>query len=551
MKPDSSAIRLVLAQLNPIVGDLDGNAEKIIRAGHRARQEYQADILVVPEQVLIGYPAEDLLLQPQLGKLCDRSLTRIVKELSSLCLIIGYPRPAANSRQPALTNHAAVFHQGKCLASYAKQYLPNYQVFDEKRYFQPGNETATFSFKGVVFGLLICEDLWYPDPIAACRSAGAQHIISLNASPYNTHQPQKRLKTVQTRAKEQRLPISYVNCYGGQDELVFDGHSFVCNGEGEILTSLGGMKEGLLPVLLDKNGIPQPGRQEKPLPKIAEIYEVLKLGLKDYVTKNGFRHCILGLSGGIDSALVLCLAADALSPTRVSALIMPSQYTSAASIKDAIALAENLKVQYEQISIEPLMDAGKKQLAGKLDLNDDKDIAVQNIQPRCRLLLLMAWANKNNALLLATSNKSESAVGYTTLYGDMAGGFSPIKDVLKTRVYELAHYRNQVSEVIPTNILTRPPTAELHPGQLDQDSLPDYPLLDEILTAYVEEALSHREIIARGYDEKTTIRIIAMVDAAEYKRRQAAIGTRITEKGFGKDRRYPITQKYGSYLSKA
>lgn len=550
MSPDSSTIRLVLAQLNPVVGDLDGNATKIIQAGIQAEQEYQADMLIVPEQALIGYPAEDLLLQPQIGEVCNRILNRIVSELSSLCLVIGYPRPVTNDSHPRLTNQAAVFHQGKCLASYAKQYLPNYQVFDEKRYFQPGKETCTFSYKGMTFGLLICEDLWYRDPIAACRSAGAQHIISLNASPYNIHQPQKRLANTVARAKEQQLPISYVNCCGAQDELVFDGHSFACNHKGEILTSLGGMKEGLLPVLLDKNGAPQSSQKEKPLPKTAEIYEVLKLGLRDYMTKNGFGHCVLGLSGGIDSALVLCLAADALSPERVSALIMPSQYTAAISIKDAIELAESLKVQYEQISIDPLMDSCKRQFEGKLDLSDDKDIAVQNIQPRCRLLLLMVWANKKKALLLATSNKSESAVGYTTLYGDMAGGFSPIKDVFKTRVYELAHYRNQLDQVIPTNILTRPPTAELHSDQLDQDTLPDYPLLDKILTAYVEEAMGPKEIIAQGYDAETTIKVIAMVDAAEHKRRQAAIGTRISEKGFGRDRRYPITQRYGSYLSR-
>ncbi len=543
-------VRLVLAQLNPVVGDLDGNASKIIQAGHRAQQEYQADMMVVPEQALIGYPAEDLLLQPQIGEMCDRILNRIIKELSSLCLVIGYPRPAANDSQPRITNHAAVFHHGECLASYAKQYLPNYQVFDEKRYFQPGKETCVFSYKGVAFGLLICEDLWYREPIAACRKAGAQHIISLNASPYNIHQPQKRLALILTRAKEQGLPISYVNCCGGQDELVFDGHSFACNHKGEILTNLGGMKEGFLPVLLDRHGTPQPGPKEELLTKTAEIYEVLKLGLRDYVDKNGFQHCVLGLSGGIDSALVLCLAADTLSPERVSALIMPSQYTAAVSIKDAIQLAKNLGVQYEQISIDPLIASCKKQFEGRLDLEDDKDIAVQNIQPRCRLLLLMAWANKKSALLLATSNKSESAVGYTTLYGDMAGGFSPIKDVFKSRVYELANYRNQIDQVIPTNILTRPPTAELHAGQLDQDSLPDYPLLDRILAAYVEEALGPKEIIARGYDAKTTIKVIAMVDAAEHKRRQAAIGTRISEKGFGRDRRYPITQRYGSYLSK-
>ena len=467
--------------------------------------------------------------------------------MTEIGLIIGYPRAAPNG----VTNHADVFHRGEQLASYAKQRLPNYQVFDEKRYFQPGAKTVSFLFKEVRFGLLICEDLFYPQPIAACREAGAQHIITLNASPYNLHQPQQRREVVLMRAQEQKLPISYVNCCGGQDELVFDGHSFVCNRKGEIVASLAGMKEGLLPIELNEKGAPQLGRQEKPLAKTAEIYEVLKLGLKDYVVKNGFDRTILGLSGGIDSALVLCLAADALGPNKVTALIMPSQYTADISVKDAISLAKNLNVRYEEIEIQPLVELCGKQLQKNLDLSDEKDITLQNIQPRCRALLLMAWANKTHALVLATSNKSESAVGYTTLYGDMAGGFSPIKDVLKTRVYELADHRNKLEPVIPHNILSRPPTAELHSGQLDQDTLPDYPTLDKILTAYIEDCLSHREIIAQGYDEETTIRTIAMVDAAEYKRRQAAPGIRITEKGFGRDRRYPITQKYARYLRRA
>lgn len=553
MCPASSSICLVLAQLDFTVGDLDGNAAKIIQAGQQAQREFQADMLVFPEQALIGYPAEDLLLQAQLPILCEQAIDKIAAALPKLCLILGYPR-AIDELTPKVTNHALVLYQDKRLASYAKQYLPNYQVFDEKRYFEAGTTATTFLFKEVTFGLLICEDLWYPHPIAACRAAGAQHIISLNASPYNIQQPQQRMDIIVRRAREQQLPISYVNCCGGQDELVFDGHSFVCSSEGDIITRLPGMQEGLLEVGLDEKGVPQAlanPAHPPPLTKTAEIYQVLQLGLRDYIIKNGFTQAVLGLSGGIDSALVLCLAADALGADKVTALIMPSMYTASMSTADAIALAENLGVRYEQIAVQPMVDSCLKQLNTKLSLGDKEDTTVQNIQPRCRSLLLMAWSNRTGALLLATGNKSENAVGYATLYGDMAGGFSPIKDVLKTRVYELARYRNSIRDVIPERILTRPPSAELYPDQLDRDSLPDYPILDEILTAYIEEALSHKDIIARGYDKETTIKVISMVDASEYKRQQAAPGTRITEKGFGKDRRYPITNKYAHSLSQA
>ena len=548
MSPASFPIKLVLAQLNMTVGDIEGNSEKIILAGKRSR-ELHADILVLPEQALIGYPAEDLLLQPHLPLLCEQALVKIAQALPDLCLVIGHARAGKErGMTPRVTNHATVLYQGKESASYAKRYLPNYQVFDEKRYFQAGKQASVFVFRGVTFGLLICEDLWYPDPIAACKDAGAQHIICLNASPYNMHQPQKRIDIATWRAREQRLPISYINCYGGQDELVFDGHSFSCDDTGTVIGSLPGMQEGYLEIAVDETGSPSVSKPPAArMEKRAEIYAALQLGLKDYILKNGFSSVILGLSGGIDSALVLCLAVDALGAERVRVLILPSRYTASMSGEDAVQLAENLGVRYEKIYIQPLVDICIEK--ARLNTFDKKDTTMQNVQARCRAILLMAWSNRTGAMLLSTSNKSESAVGYTTLYGDMAGGFSPLKDVLKTRVYELARYRNHLGSVIPARILTRPPSAELYPEQQDKDILPDYEELDQILTFYIEEALSHSDIIARGHDRETTIKIISMVDASEYKRQQAAPGTRITEKGFGKDRRYPITNKYARSLS--
>ncbi len=552
--------RLVLAQLNLTVGDIQGNSDKIIAAAQRAHQEMGADILALPEQAIIGYPAEDLILQPDMASLCRAALQRILAEIPpQLCIVIGYPRDSqdAPSHQDPLnriTNHLEVYHQGKLLASYAKQLLPSYQVFDEKRYFKAGKGVVIFKFKGIKFGVLICEDLWQEQPVADCKKSGAQHIISINASPYSTEQPQKRVKVVQQRARENDISISYVNCCGGQDELVFDGNSFVCNNQGEVVHRAPGLCQHLSVVEIDAKeqpGQPLPAEIHQPLEKNAEIYEVLKLGLRDYMHKNNFSKAVLGLSGGIDSAVVACLAADALGAQNVTCLMMPYNYTSNISLEDAAVLANNLGVNYESIAVHPLVDTLRSSLGRYMDLSDPTDITAQNIQPRARAIILMAWANKNNMMVLATSNKSESAVGYTTLYGDMAGGYSPLKDVFKTRVYQLAEYRNSISAVIPARAISRPPTAELYEGQQDVNNLPEYDVLDKILTAYVEEAMGHNDIIQRGFSRADVIRVINMVDKAEYKRQQAAPGTRISERGFGKDRRYPITNKYAAELQKA
>ena len=562
-------VNLALAQLNPTVGDISGNAEKIIKTARQCKYELGADILAVPEQAIIGYPAEDLLLRSEIVAICMEQLDRIMAEIpEDLCLLVGYPRPIKQTSK-LITNHLEVCLGGKSIASYAKQILPSYQVFDEPRFFAPGNDTITFSHKGITIGVLICEDLWQRGPVEECCRQGARHIISINASPYSIHQPQKRIEVVSNLARDNSVSISYVNCCGGQDELVFDGYSFACNDKGEIVHLAPPLVEHIsLFRLAGSNIQPMPtigkaSAQKKtksqPLAKIEEIYEVLKCGLHDYAIKNGFSHAVLGLSGGIDSAIVACLAADALGPENVTALMLPHKYTSSIGLEDASALAANLNINYREIRIEEIVNAAHSALKPLMDLGDSKDITAQNIQPRIRALLLMALANKKNALLLATSNKSESAVGYSTLYGDMAGGYAPLKDVFKQRVYELAAYRNRifVTELEPSNripiprrIIERPPTAELYEGQEDRANLPNYDVLDAILKLYIEEGKDYPGILKHGFDKDSLAKVINMVDAAEYKRRQSPPGIRIGEHSFGKDRRYPITNNFPNIRKK-
>lgn len=581
-------MRLALAQINSTVGDLAGNAARMLQLAHSIKSEQQADLLVFPEMALCGYPAGDLWLDPQFIEDCRVTLESIIQQLPDLGMILGYPRLVQNGEQQQAnlaykaametaaiysqgaraqpstkrdhtfftriaTNHAGLYYRQKQLASYAKQNLPNYLVFDEIRYFVAGQRTTVFEWRGLRFGLLICEDLWQTQPIAACQAAGAQHILSINASPYHIGQPTTRHRLIGARARTAQLPISYANCWGGQDGIIFDGSSFVCDREGEIMVALPGMQEGVLIVDLDAHGNPVPARrpsktttETERVEPIDEIYTALKLGLHDYVSKNQFEKVVLGLSGGIDSALVLCLAVDAIGAKRVTALILPSQYTSAASLRDASALATKLGVHHEQFAITSVTDAIQQTMQTVLADESTSSVSMQNIQARARGLLLMAWANKHDALLLATGNKSEFAVGYATLYGDMAGGFCPLKDVLKTRVYALARHRNREEEIIPANIIKRAPSAELYAGQKDSDNLPDYQLLDAILAAYLEEGLPAMDIVKLGYDRQLVRQILRMVHQAEHKRHQAAVGTRISLRGFSTDRRYPITSGYAA-----
>ncbi|MBE8182111.1 MAG: NAD+ synthase [Candidatus Portiera sp.] len=568
---NDKGLLLAQAQLNLTVGDINGNADKIIAAAKLSHEKLVADILAVPEQAILGYPAEDLILRTEVISLCQQALQRITRDIpKELCLIVGYPRQHDKGNSgTSVTNHLEVLLGGKSIASYAKQLLPTYQVFDEHRLFAAGTESCCFTLpnSSIKFGLVICEDLWLDDPVAKCHAAGAQHIISINASPYSMLQPQKRLEVVARRAREHSIPISYVNCCGGQDELVFDGYSFVCDAQGDIIQLASPLTEelSLTEITTNENGkvaVASRGSWKsswklddasqtkrvstKPLDKISEVYEVLKHGLRDYALKNGISQCVIGLSGGIDSAVAVCLASDALGPDKVTAVAMPSKYTAAMSNDDAAELSKNLGINYKKLALEELINSVHKSLDPLVDMSEPTSIVSQNIQPRLRAIILMALANQNNALLIATSNKSESSVGYSTLYGDMAGGFAPLKDVFKNTVYQLAEYRNSIQEVIPQRIIQRPPSAELYEGQEDADNLPAYDVLDVILKSYIEEGLEHDAIIAQNTSLTSSLvnKVINLVDAAEYKRRQMAPGTRISEHGFGKDRRYPITNRF-------
>lgn len=579
-----NSVLLAQAQLNLIVGDIQGNSEKIIAVANHVYEELGADMLTVPELAIIGYPAEDLILRFEVIEMCAEALRKIAGSIpQDLCLVLGYP----HQNSVKVNNQAEVLLGGRAIASYSKQLLPTYQVFDEHRLFEAGEDSCCFDYKGIRFGLVICEDLWSDDPktspVAKCCAAGAQHIISINASPYSMRQPRKRLSVVASRAEENSVTISYVNCCGGQDELVFDGYSFSCDTEGEViqlgsplieeinLTELSQNDKGKITVipkgtwkikntkkkdlkisLTKSRPNPNPEIINEPWDKIAEIYEVLKQGLGDYARKNGIKHLVIGLSGGIDSAVVACLASDALGPKNVTAVSMPSKYTADMSNDDAAELSSLLGINYKKVDLADLMDATHKSLSPLVDMDDPSSIVAQNIQPRLRAIILMALANEKNALLVATSNKSESSVGYSTLYGDMAGGFAPLKDVYKTQVYQLAEYRNSVQEVIPQRIIQRPPSAELYDGQKDADNLPDYDVLDGILKAYIEDGMEYGRIVKyhSSLKPKQIINVMNLIDASEHKRRQMAPGTRISEHGFGKDRRYPITNKFGEMREK-
>ncbi len=541
----NNTLTVTLAQINPCVGDLSANAELILAAAV-AHQDV-SDLIIFPELCLTAYPPEDLLLRADFMREVENQLNRIARQTRNIepMLIVGHPLKS-NGR---LYNAASLVQGGEVVAQYRKRLLPNYNVFDEKRYFAPGEETLVFKLKGAQLGLVICEDIWEPAPVRESVEAGAQVVVVINASPFHHSKAIEREEdVVRQRAREIAVPILYVNQVGGQDELVFDGASHVVDREGQTVARLPIFESAFLNIDLclneaAGNWVPQAASIAPHGTLEARIYKALVTGVRDYVEKNGFKGVVLGLSGGIDSALTLAIAVDALGKARVEAVMMPYHYTSEMSEQDAAEQARLMGISYEVVPIAPIVEATLGQLQ-PLFQGLPEDTTEENVQARSRMLLLMAISNKKGSMVLTTGNKSEMAVGYATLYGDMAGGFAAIKDVPKTMVYALSVYRNTLNPIIPERVITRPPSAELRPGQVDQDSLPDYEELDAILQRFVEEDQGDEEIIAAGFDAETVHRVIKMVVRNEYKRRQAAPGVRITPRAFGRDRRYPITSRF-------
>lgn len=531
-------LKIALAQTNFLVGDIAANVDNIARAATHARDELGAEMIVFPELTLTGYPAEDLLLRADFITEANNALYQLADRVEGIALIVGFPERDGDK----LYNSAAVLHQGAIVACYRKRALPNYGVFDEQRYFTTGNQPCVFEFNGTFIGLTICEDVWRQGIIEDNKEAGAELLLTLNASPFNSGKIHQREDIICSQVKAAKIPLVYVNQVGGQDELIFDGASFVVDADGEVVFRAEEFKEQLSVVEFDGS---QPVKSTcAPLyNEISSEYQALVLGIKDYVRKNGFQGAILGLSGGIDSALVLALAVDALGADKVEAVLLPSRYTQDMSNEDAVLEAKALGVHYHTIPIEPAVNAFTGMLAD-IFAGTAKDATEENIQARCRGVILMALSNKQGKLLLTTGNKSEMSVGYATLYGDMSGGFAPIKDVPKLLVYRLARYRNTLSQVIPERVIIRPPSAELAPDQVDADSLPPYDVLDPILERYIERDQSADQIIAAGFRREDVARAISLVDRNEYKRRQSPPGIRITSKAFGRDRRYPITSGY-------
>jgi NAD+ synthase/NAD+ synthase (glutamine-hydrolysing) len=535
-------LKIAIAQLDTTVGDFAGNAASLRRAVDQARGS-GARLVVAPEMALCGYPAEDLWLRDDF---CDEALAELVK-LAAHCLdvalVVGYPHREGRTRY----NAAAVLRGGRIERSYFKQKLPNYRIFDERRYFEAGDRPCVFEVEGRRLGLTICEDLWFPEPAAQAKAAGAEVLLSINASPFHRAQQAERYQRMGTRVKETKLPLVYVHGVGGQDELVFDGASFALDGEGGIAYQAETFREAL--DLVDLEGARVKGPMAPPLTEEEVIYRALSTGLSAYVRKNGFPGIVLGLSGGIDSALVAAICADALGPEQVHAVMMPSPYTAPMSIEDAREIAGLLGVRYTEIPIGTLFETFRRELAPVFgDAAPDK--TEENLQARIRGTLLMAVSNKTGALVVTTGNKSEMATGYATLYGDMAGGFALLKDVVKTSVYRLAHWRNSKGLVIPQRVIDRAPSAELAPGQVDQDTLPPYEVLDAVVERYIERDMSPEQIAGVGYDLETVRRVVRMIQANEYKRRQAPPGVRITPRAFGKDWRYPITSGFRPFAAR-
>ncbi len=534
-------MKIALAQINCIVGDIQGNAAKILDFANQAKAA-GASLIITPELALCGYPPEDLLFRDDFNHACEQALVRLAEHISGISLLIGHPHQLNGK----LYNAASLIENGKIAATYHKQILPNYSVFDEERYFEAGKDALVFSHAGTKFGVMICADGWEAPPALKAKQAGAEFLLALNASPYHMDKLETRYEVIADRAKETGLPVIYVNMVGGQDELVFDGASFALDKYGKVTQQLPSFEENLAIVEIDgleaNNHAPSRAAISPKLSLEASVYNALKMGLADYVNKNGFPSVVLGLSGGIDSALTLAIAVDALGKDRVKVVLMSSEFTASISVDDAVKMANLVGVKYSQLPIGALFELFRETLAPEFgDL--PFDTAEENLQARIRGMLLMALSNKFGSIVLTTGNKSEMAVGYSTLYGDMAGGFSLLKDVPKTLVYKLAEYRNGLSKIIPERIIHRAPSAELRANQTDQDSLPTYEILDAIMQAYVEDDLSRDRIVKLGFTEKDVNRVTNLIDHNEYKRRQAPVGVRITQRGFGKDRRYPITCK--------
>ncbi len=534
-------LRIAVAQFNATVGDLTGNVERILECAAAARAR-GAHVLLTPELALCGYPPEDLLLRPDFYRACKRALDDLAARIDGITLIVGHPEEHEGLRY----NAATVIENGAIKAVYRKTRLPNYDVFDEKRYFDAGSEPCVVSLGGVRCGINICADIWETGAAERAAGAGAELLLVLNASPCHLEKHHQRVEVMRERIAATGISAIYANLVGGQDELVFDGASFALDAEGACRMRLPQFEEALGVVDFDGGRLRSDDMADV-LSVEAEAYRALVLGVRDYIGKSGFAGAIIGLSGGIDSALTLCVAVDALGADKVRAVMMPSPYTAQMSLDDSRAMIAALGVRYDEISIAPAMQTYQAML-DPLFAGLPADTTEENIQARIRGNILMALSNKTGALVLTTGNKSEMAVGYCTLYGDMAGGFAVIKDVYKTLVYRLARYRNTLcargAPVIPENIIVRPPSAELKPDQTDQDSLPPYEVLDAIVRAYMEEDRSPREIIAAGLPEADVRRVVRLLRIAEYKRRQSPVGIRITPRGFGKDWRYPITNRY-------
>ncbi|MGQ5524591.1 NAD+ synthase [Chitinimonas sp. PSY-7] len=535
-------MKIAVAQFNATVGDLVGNTDQILSQLEQARQA-GADILLVPELAISGYPPEDLLLRPSFYQACNEQLDRLLDAADGITLVVGHPQQLGAERFNAVT----VLRDGNFIARYQKMVLPNNEVFDECRYFTPGANTCVFEQRchdgsTVQVGVLICEDIWHLEPAAEAADQGAEILLVPNASPYHMGKEAVREQMVRQRVEETGLPIVYCNWVGGQDELVFDGGSFALNRQGDLVAKSPSFIPDLA-ILEFINGDIQASKITTTPDIEASVYQALTLATRDYIQKNRFPGVIIGLSGGIDSALTLAIAVDALGADRVRAVMMPSRYTTQISLDDSREMIRRLGVQYDEISIEPMYDAFSSALAPQF-AGLAPDTTEENLQSRIRGAILMALSNKTGRLVLTTGNKSEMTTGYATLYGDMAGGYAVLKDIAKTLVYRLSNYRNSISDIIPERIITRPPSAELREDQVDQDSLPPYEVLDAIMARYVEDNESITDIIATGFNEADVLRVVKLLKVNEYKRRQAAVGARITPRGFGRDWRYPITNGF-------
>lgn len=541
----ATGLKLALIQHSFMVGDVISNAKKMVELAHTAKEK-GANLIVFPELALLGYPPEDLLLRPSLASRVKLAF-EILCQVKDVVMLVGYP----HIDQHGTFNSMAIIHNGQQKGFYHKQCLPNYGVFDERRYFSQGHNQVLFDYQGVTIGLLICEDLWQPAPIKALKDKGADLVVVMNASPFEQNKQEQRKHILKQRASEHQLPIVYVNSVGGQDDLVFDGGSMVVDSQGNVVHEAPRFLQHILyaGVHMDseKNALVLSQQRKAPLAlsQIAETYQALVVGLRDYVNHSGFKGVLVGLSGGIDAALTLCIAVDALGADKVYAVMMPYEYTSQISLQDAQAQSRRLNVSYTVCPIHAAV-AGMRHTLEPMFSNTPADDTEENIQARARGMILMALSNKFGHLVITTGNKSDMAIGDATLYGDMAGGFDVLKDVYKTQVYALANYRNRLEEtpVIPERVISRPPTPELRPESSDQDRLPDYELLDKILELYIDRDFGYDAIVEAGYDKAVVHQVLTLVDKNEYKRRQSPIGTKITHKAFGRERRYPLVNHW-------